>query len=290
MNLSELRETLERSLQGDQNLKTLKRARERQSALKRFQTTDDVLRFLNLPHHELLKVKRWGVTQEQIQSERSAVTAALIGEAQRRESALWTTLLILAYFPALLCLRGAVRASASLSAEELNALVVECFLETVQGLPLETQGRLAVVNLTLGTRKCVWRHLAQEAARAAREVSLPWDLDELMGSDSESPEAIVLKDEIERARRSEAVLKLVLELMSEESEADQQLVLNSHRSDLTLIEWVRQQRPELSEEELGREYERLRRRRSRVIRRLRQRISAEHLSHEELGLALLLRD
>lgn len=290
MNLNELRERLERSLQSDEHHEALMVGRRRRAALSDFQSAREALRFLNLSDEELLRVDRWGLAPELIQSARSAVTAALIAEAQCRESSLWTTLLTLAYFPALLCLRGSLRASARQSPDELNALVVECFLETVEQLPLATQGRLAVVNLTMGTRKAVWRRLAQESARAAREISLPWELDELTGREAESPELVALQREVEQARRSESILKLVLELMSEESEADQRLVLRSHRSELSFIDWVRQERPELSEVALGREYERLRRRRSRLIQRLRRRLAAEDLSRDSLRLALLLCD
>jgi hypothetical protein len=60
---------------------------------------------------------------------------------------------MLAYFPGLLGIRSTMKRSAGLGADELNALLVESFLETVGALPLATQGKLAVVNLILGTRK-----------------------------------------------------------------------------------------------------------------------------------------
>ena len=58
-----------------------------------------------------------------------------------------------------------------------------------------TQGRLAVVNLILGTRKSAWQHLARETARADREEPLPDAADDLLGGNFPSPERIALARE-----------------------------------------------------------------------------------------------
>ena len=160
MRLDTVRHALEQQLRSHDTHHTFLAGRDRHAALAEFDTPDAAIAFLN----------RRGPDGCQA---RSAVTAAMIAEAQRGEGSTWSALLMLAYFPGLLRIRATMKPSAGLRCDELNALLIECFLETVSTLPLATQGRLAVVNLILGTRKSAWQHLARETARADREEPLP---------------------------------------------------------------------------------------------------------------------
>ena len=155
-----------------------------------------------------------------------------------------------------------MKPSAGLDKEELNALLIECFLETINTLPLATQGRLAVVNLILGTRKSAWQHLARETVRAEREEPLPED-QELLGK-YPSPERIAMAREDDRILQPERIRDWLEELLSDEAEDDLLLILRTHATGKPLIDWVYEQNPHLKGNELVREYSRLRRRRSRL--------------------------
>ncbi len=262
MRLETVRTALEQQLRSPVTDHTFRTARARHAALADFDGPDEAITFLNSRGPDGCQ-------------RRSAVTAAMIAEAQRRETGTWSALLMLAYFPGLLGIRSTMKPSAGLGADELNALLVESFLETVGALPLATQGKLAVVNLILGTRKAAWQHLARETARAEREEPLPEHADDVFASHYPSPERI--RDWVE-------------DLLRDETEDDLLLVLGTHATGKPLIDWVRDQHPHLDGDALVREYGRLRRRRSRLLERLRDRLAESPLSQASFRAALLFRD
>src|SRR5690606_28192031 len=123
---------------------------------------------------------------------RSAVTAAIIIEAQGRRSSVWSALLMIADLPGLLRIRRGMNVRAGLGFDELNLLVLESFLETVDRLPIRTQGRLAATNLILGTRKRACQSLRSEFARARREESMSDGLDEVLEDPCPAPDELLL--------------------------------------------------------------------------------------------------
>ena len=277
MRLETVRTALEQQLRFPSTTHHFLVGRSRHAALAGFESPVEAIRFLNTRGPD-------GCQQ------RSAVTAAMIAEAQRRQSDTWATLLMLAYFPGLLGIRATMKPSAGVSADELNALLVESFLETVGALPLASQGRLAVVNLILGTRKAAWQHLVRETARADREEPLPEHADDVMGGYYPSPERLALAEEADRELQPERIRDWVEDLLRDETEDDLLLVLGTHATGKPLIDWVREQQPQLDGDALVREYGRLRRRRSRLLERLRDRLDAAPMSQGSLRAALLLRD
>ena len=277
MRLETVRTALEQQLRSPVTDHTFRAARARHAALADFDGPDEAITFLNSRGPDGCQ-------------RRSAVTAAMIAEAQRRETGTWSALLMLAYFPGLLGIRSTMKPSAGLGADELNALLVESFLETVGALPLATQGKLAVVNLILGTRKAAWQHLALETARAEREEPLPEHADDVFASHYPSPERIALAREAERLLEPERIRDWVEDLLRDETEDDLLLVLGTHATGKPLIDWVRDQHPHLDGDALVREYGRLRRRRSRLLERLRDRLAESPLSQASFRAALLLRD
>jgi hypothetical protein len=281
MRLDTVRHALDQQLRSHDTHLAFLAGRDRHEALADFEHPSEAIAFLNRrgAKHDI------GGTHA-----RSAVTAAMIAEAQRGDDSTWTTLLMLAYFPGLLRIRATMKPSAGLRCEDLNALLVECFLETVSTLPLETQGRLAVVNLILGTRKSAWQHLARETARADREEPLPDAADELIGGNYPSPERLAIAREADRILQPERIRGWVQDLLRDETEDDLLLVLGTHATGKPLIDWVRDQNPDLDGAALVREYSRLRRRRSRLLQRLRDRLADSPLSQGAFRAALLLRD
>lgn len=277
MRLETVRTALELQLRAPSTTHHFLAGRARHPALAAFDAPAEAVRFLNTRGPD-------GCQQ------RSAVTAAMIAEAQRRQSDTWATLLMLAYFPGLLGIRATMKPSAGVSADELNALLVESFLETVGALPLASQGRLAVVNLILGTRKTAWQHLIRETARADREELVDDRWDDLLGGFYPSPEGLALAEEAERELQPERIRDWVEALLREETEDDLLLVLGTHATGKPLIDWVRERQPHLDGDALVREYGRLRRRRSRLLERLRDRLDAAPMSQGALRAALLSRD
>jgi len=277
MRLETVRAALEQQLRSPATHRTFRAGRARHEVLADFEAPDDVITLLN---------RRGPEDSER----RSAVTAALIAEAQRRESGTWSALLMLAYFPGLLGIRATMKPSAGLGTDDLNALLVESFLETVGALPLATQGKLAVVNLILGTRKAAWQHLARETSRADREDSLPEHADDLFDSHYPSPERVALAREADRVLEPERIRDWVEALLREETADDLLLVLSTHATGTPLIDWVRERHAHLEGRALVREYGRLRRRRSRLLERLRERLADCPLSQASFRAALLSRD
>ncbi len=104
--------------------------------------------------------------------ERSAIVEALVAEAQRKEGPLAMAVLMAAFFPGLLRLYDSIDQTLQLKRRDVEWIVVESFIETVETFPLSTQGRYAVANLLLGTRRVVIGHLRERRPiRAASPIA-----------------------------------------------------------------------------------------------------------------------
>ncbi|HHH27245.1 MAG TPA: hypothetical protein ENK57_02695, partial [Polyangiaceae bacterium] len=98
MRLETVRHALAQRLRSQETHRTFLAGRDRHAALAEFDTPDAAIAFLN----------RRGPDGCQA---RSAVTAAMIAEAQRGEGSTWSALLMLAYFPGLLRIRATMKPS-----------------------------------------------------------------------------------------------------------------------------------------------------------------------------------
>jgi len=274
MRLETIRQGLKRELTRAETLHSFEAARDRHPALQPFDDPLAAVAFLN-------------DTDCRATSARSAVTRAMIEEVQTRGTSCWAALLLYAYFPGLLRIRGSAYRARGLSNEELDLLVLESFLEVASTLPLDRQGRLAVVNLVLGTRKVVFRQLRREAERVDTERAWPDGLEDLIAADIPSPERQLLRCEAERALAPERIRAWVRELCKDEPEDDTLLVLGTYASGTPLITYVRQVWSDAGADELLRHYQRCRRRRSRLLDRLRRRARSGSVSHLAYGPALL---
>jgi hypothetical protein len=242
-------------------------ARTRHAALGAFDTPGDMLAYLRQSEGRCAEM-------------RSAIVAALLAEVQGGPTADWLALLVLAFFPGLLRLRERLNPRAFAGPDDLTALTFECFCEAAVALPLETQGRCAVLNLMSATRRQVFRHVS--AARALAAFEQPVDEGRLACIPASEPtiEEAVVALEAACARSPETALALLTEPGVCRCEGDLSLAFDTYASDLPLAEWVRRTHPGLSEAELARTYERIRRRRSRIAAR------ARGLSQRTSGLPL----
>jgi len=274
MQLETVREALKKQVNTPETNRHFRQACCRRAALRPFRCAQEAVAFLN----ESTPGGRRA---------RSAVTGAMIAEVKQRKASCWSAMLIVAYFPGLYRIRGAISCIASMEDQELDALVIECFLEVAGTFPLETQGRLAVVNLVLGTRKRILEQLREEVSRMATLAPLDNIDEERMWDPAASPEDLMVLREERHGVGPEQVRDLVRDLCKDEPEDDLLLVLGTYASGKPLITFVREQCPGVGPRELRRQYERCRRRRSRLINKLRSRIRAISLSHSPINPALL---
>ncbi len=102
--------------------------------------------------------------------ERSAVTRAVIEQVQKRRDSSWGAILFAAFCPAIANIQRGLQYQWPFDAREVESLVYESFFEMAGTLPLETQGNRAVINLVLGTRRLVLRHIRRETAHRRCET------------------------------------------------------------------------------------------------------------------------
>lgn len=276
MRLDSVRESLTASLASPTLIAAFARGRSRQEALALFDLPVDVVEFLNTRDLDAC-------------ARRSAVTAALIAEAQRGAESCWATILLVAYFPGLLRIRGALKPAAYLDHDEVSALILESFMEVVGTLPLDTQGRHAVINLVFSTRKRVMQQLRSDAARLRRERPLRSQEEDLLSSEPyPSAEQLTLVVEAERLLQPERFAEWVRELSGAANEDDVLLVLGTYASGKPLVEWLHERRPNIGPRDLLLEYRRLRQRRARMLTQLRRRLRSAAMSDQRARVALLV--
>jgi hypothetical protein len=201
--------------------------------------------------------------------ERSDLVAALIAEAQRGNTADWLALLVLAFFPGLLRLRERFGHTVGMSRGDFTALAFECFCEAAVALPLATQGRCAVLNLMSATKRRFLRHIQSEQLRRSMEfASGAVFFDRLPSADLDAEQAH-LAEELTASLSCESIADLLAKPGVCTCDADVALARDTYLSSLPLSKWVCVNNPGLSEAELRRTYERLRKRRTRIAARAR---------------------
>lgn len=259
--------------------------RARHLELASFRTPSDVVRFLHRRNAE-------GAP------ERSRVLLAVLEEFRRRESPLWSALLMVAFEPYLL--RTAAYFANVLDIvidDRIEADIFATFLEAASTLPMETQGEYAAFSLRLKFRRTLKQHLQRGEVEAMKELlgverdcQAPDDAREV-----ETPEEQLLDAE----QRQELSTTLREELLSEARPRDRDwmeaILLALHRPSgrrpasshlgqaelrghvlvesildrrAKLPKLVRQAFPDLDEAGFKRECERVRGQRRRLIARL----------------------
>jgi len=151
MDLKEITASMRLEIQGSRNQRLFDEAKQRHTVLAHQPDVDSVLEVLADDSPE----GYW---------EREAITQALIGEHQRRPHRLWSTLLTIAYYP-MLCMLRVRTMSDALSAEELDHLVVFCFLEVLERIPMHPKRAKTSVRLRSKTRRRVFAALRREQGR-----------------------------------------------------------------------------------------------------------------------------
>ncbi len=266
--LSSVRKNLLRRVSSISAQGELWEATQRRPALQGFEAPLEVVEYLQGTQH-------WQADQ------RSAVTAALIAEAQSCRHPLWCALLILSFFPHLCRLRGAIGRVTGIKPRELDQWVLSCFVSSVGRFPLATQGARAVVNLAMNSRKAVLQSIAKEQDWRDSTTELDESARQEVADEGPTPEEQLLaQDEAAARETAQEDFWTALEAGPEDQML---LILGTSFSNKPLIDWVREQHPLVSEPDFVRLYQRYRRRRSRLIQRLRQQV----VSHSGAMAALL---
>lgn len=91
--------------------------------------------------------------------EKEAVTRALIVEAQAGNHRLWSAILVLAYLPMLMRLSGRIRSDVPEKGER-DQLVVTSFLEAIR--TIRRDRTWLCLSIRRITERCVWQHLGRE--------------------------------------------------------------------------------------------------------------------------------
>lgn len=197
---------------------------------------------------------------------RERLTRVFIEEAQRGQAPVWMGALFIAYQPMLLNLRK--RLVAEYEFDELDLVVCDAFAQAVRDLPLaQVPDRLAL-RLRQRTARAIFRLLRTDRTEAEQLASLLRDL----APDSESlfDDVTPAFDEAERPELMRVLKGYARELAPEYADM---LVATTIGGEL-LKDYVSRAFPELGPEGRGRKYETLKRRRSRLLVRLRERLRA----------------
>ena len=190
---------------------------------------------------------------------RDALTRALVSEHRASGHALWASLLLVAFFPMLSRLRNRL-VSDTVPGDELDQLVVTSFLAAMTELPLHDRVDRVAMRLRQRTERQVFGFLRKE--REHRHPSL--DVEELSDSD---PEALAPR----RASTDEKLYDLALLLQRAVEEGISPSGLDVIEATVLRRELLRAYVDRLGpNDDLERErmYQRLKRQRSRALKRL----------------------
>lgn len=195
-------------------------------------------------------------------SEREAVTRALVAEQQRNACGLWASLLLCAYYPMLSRLRHRIYGHA-FDDDDLDQLVISGFLQVVADLVLDEVPDRTAMRLRQRTERRVFKtlRLEQEESRSRAELD-----EETAASDDDPPEPKG-RSRLEGLDPEDTVA-LLLDVAGEKlSEPNLDLVVSTMLKKERLRTYAARVNDNAEPDE--RVYQRLKRRRSRTVSRLR---------------------
>ncbi len=198
--------------------------------------------------------------REHTYPERDALTRALLSEHRASGEALWASVLLVAYYPMLSRLRHRL-VSDAVPRDELDQVVITAFLAALGELPVDEHADRIAMRLRQRTERQVFAFLRKE--REQRHPGI--DVEALEDLD---PDAIAPR----RARTDEELFDLALLLERAAEEGIPQSSLEVVAATVLRRELLRSYVDRVApDDDLERErmYQRLKRQRTRVLRRLR---------------------
>jgi hypothetical protein len=199
-------------------------------------------------------------------AEREALTRTLVREQQERPGPFWAAVLLIAYAPMLLRLRGRICGDA-FARDDLDQMALEAFLEAVGRFPLDGRPTRIAMYLRQDTQRAVFRRLrAEQQARlrltVLEEEALSAEEFDLFASGAnEQP----LDDD----EREELVAMLVARVGDRVPPAKLEVVIATHLRGERLRDYVARRHGDLAEDAREVVYQRLKRERLRTLDKLR---------------------
>lgn len=264
MSLRSLKAAMRREVRSVSNFQRFDQARTRHPALADHETVMSVLAMLNDESRER-------------QGHRNMITRALVREQQEHPHPFWSSVLLVAYFPMLSRLRGRIYGDA-LCANDLDQLVITAFLEIVQGFPVEHRKDWISVRLRQATQRRVFRKLRHEQRELERicptepGVLLGWE-QELLDQQRHRawPDTRPPKKRPPEPKECAELVDFLVEQVGDAIRADKlEPVIATLIRGQRLRAYVDQVYPDLEPSERQRAYERIKRRHSRTMARLRE--------------------
>lgn len=285
MDLKKTTAALRKEIRGQRNQRVFDEAKQRHSVLAHHADVESVLAVLaeDCPQAYL---------------EREGLAQALIMEHQRRPHRLWSAILTIAYYP-MLCMLRVRTMSDAMSAEELDHVVVACFLEVLGRLPMEPRRIKTSVRLRSKTRRKLFRLLRKEQRRQGRvfnrdteglldleqerfELGIP----EEMAVDRSSlwPESRPRSNPPKNEKDQAAAVRFLFELLGDDVlPEDVEVLIATQVRGETVARFARLFSHGVTPVERRRIYERIKRRHSRALARLRARIAERCVPVSEEG-------
>jgi hypothetical protein len=201
---------------------------------------------------------------------RSQVTCALIKELQEYRNPVSSLILTLAFFPGLLGIYRTMNRIWGSDFEDMEWLIVESFLDAAQALPIKTQGKCAVVNLFLGTKKLACKAIFMKCFHESVEVQL-----------REAHEVSVsLNGNAERLE--EEIVNIVRRLFyskfsSEEDRQELECIFDNAMDGLSLAAFARKRFPKKTDKKQKNHYRNYRKQRQRFLTKAKARVSKSEL-------------
>lgn len=291
MSLKSIRRTLLKDLRDEKNVMIFQQAAEQHPVLANHSTPMSALALLNIESPRL-----W--------AEKDAVVSALIIEQRKRENSFWNTFLCIAFYPMLSRLRHRILGFA-LTRDDLDQIVLSSFMETVSAYPIQDRTDRVCMRLRQTTQRAVFRKLRldQEAQNRILSTKL-WQLERLEEElvILEDPEVLARKQHLEwpltkpsndQARNLKEEAELIAFLTDHAGdELDQDrldLLIATQIKGQRLSDVVRHRYPELSNGDRKKVYQRVKRRHSRALAKLRELLVDLHCPQTDPLGALPLR-
>lgn len=272
MSLKSIRRTLLNDLRDEKNIMIFQQAAKQHPVLANHSTPMSALALLNMESPRL-----W--------TEKDAVVSALIIEQRKRADSFWNTFLCIAFYPMLSRLRHRILGF-TLTRDDLDQIVLSSFMETVSTYPLHDRPDRVCMRLRQTTQRAVFRKLRldQEAQNRILSTKL-WQLERLEEElvILEDPEVLAQKQHLEwpltksandqtRNLKEEAeLIAFLTDHAGDELDQDRlDLLIATQIKGQRLSDVVRHRYPELSNGDRRKVYQRVKRRHSRALAKLRE--------------------
>lgn len=253
MGLKQMRDPLRDEILSEKHVSTFEEARTREPALAAHASILSVLAVMN-------------DESERRYAEREALTRALVREQQERPGPFWSSVLLVAYAPMLLRLRGRIGGDA-FARDDLDQMALEAFLEAVARFRLVDRPTRIAMYLRQDTQRAVFRRLRVEQQARTRltvleeAVEREADVDLFASPRSDEP----LDDD----ERDELTALLRAKVGDRVPSARLDVVIATHLRGERLRDYVARTHPDVDAASREAAYQRVKRERLRTLAKLR---------------------